>query len=291
MLPLILLLAVPPVFAQDKVIYGEDNRQDIVDVQSPAWVEIANSTAVMIPSADIPSGGKGGKGGRGGRKTGITISGPTLASRGICPSERFANQPTVGNCSGFLIDEKTIVTAGHCMATPEDCTDSKWVFDYKIEVLGVDSVTLQKKNIYGCKKIIKQVLDRTTQNDFAVIELDRAVTDRVPLKTRESGKVEVGTPLVVIGYPSGLPLKVAGGANVRSLSTDFFVANLDTYGGNSGSAVLNAVTMEVEGILVRGDTDYVFSPEGCRVSKVQGDNEGRGEDATFITNIKASLKR
>lgn len=289
MLPLILLLAAAPIFAQDKVIYGEDNRQDIVDVESAAWVEVANSTAVMIAKTDIP-GGKGGKGGRGG-KTGITISGPTLASRGICPSERFANQPTVGNCSGFLIDEKTIVTAGHCMTTPEDCSDFKWAFDYKVEVAGVDSVTLQKNNIYGCKKIIKQVLDRATQNDFAVIELDRAVTDRVPLKLRETGKVEVGAPLVVIGYPSGLPVKVAGGARVRAVRDDFFVANLDTYGGNSGSAVLNATTMEVEGILVRGDTDYVNSDAGCRVSKVQGDDEGRGEDATFITNIKAGLVR
>jgi len=285
MLPLILLLAAAPLFAQDKVIYGEDNRLDIVDVESSAWIEVANSTAVMIAKTDIPSGGKGR------RKTGITISGPTLASRGICPSERFANQPTVGNCSGFLIDEKTIVTAGHCMTTPEDCSDFKWAFDYKVEVAGVDSVTLQKNNIYSCKKILKQVLDRATQNDFAVIELDRPVTDRVPLKLREAGKVEVGTPLVVIGYPSGLPVKVAGGAKVRAVREEFFVANLDTYGGNSGSAVLNATTMEVEGILVRGDTDYVSSPEGCRVSKVQGDDEGRGEDATFITNIKASLVR
>lgn len=285
MLPLILLLAAAPVFAQDKVIYGEDNRQDIVDVESSAWVDVANSTAVMIAKADLPAGGKGR------RKAGITISGPTLESRGICASERFAQQPTVGNCSGFLIDEKTIVTAGHCMTTPEDCADFKWAFDYKVEVAGVDSVTLQKNNIYSCKKILKQVLDRETQNDFAVIELDRPVTDRVPLKLRDAGKVEVGTPLVVIGYPSGLPVKVAGGAKVREVRDDFFVANLDTYGGNSGSAVLNATTMEVEGILVRGDTDYVSSPEGCRVSKVQGDDEGRGEDATHITNIKASLVR
>lgn len=286
MLSLIFLLAAAPVFAQDKVIYGEDNRQDIVDVERAAWVEVASSTAVMILKSDIPAGGKGR------RKTGITISGPTLASRGICPTERFANQPTVGNCSGFLIDEKTIVTAGHCMTMPEDCSDFKWVFDYKVEVAGVDSVTIQKNNIYNCKRVIKQVLERgATQNDYAIIELDRAVTYRNPLKLRETGKVEVGTPLVVIGYPSGLPVKIAGGANVRAIRDDFFVSNLDTYSGNSGSAVLNATTMEVEGILVRGDTDYINSDAGCRVSKVQGDDQGRGEDATFITNIKEALKR
>jgi hypothetical protein len=49
--------------------------------------------------------------------------------------------------------------------------------------------------------------------------------------------------------------------------------------------------MEVEGILVRGDTDYVSSPEGCRVSNRVPDNGGRGEDVTLIGNIKASLSR
>jgi hypothetical protein len=45
--------------------------------------------------------------------------------------------------------------------------------------------------------------------------------------------------------------------------------------------------MEVEGILVRGDTDYIQSDKGCRVSNVISQTEGRGEDVTYITNIEA----
>ena len=93
--------------------------------------------------------------------------------------------------------------------------------------------------------------------------------------------------MVVIGHPTGIPTKISDGAKVRMLATKYFVANLDTYGGNSGSAVLNAQSGEVEGILVRGENDYVPA-EGrdCQVSN-HCTNEGcRGEDVTYITNVK-----
>lgn len=36
--------------------------------------------------------------------------------------------------------------------------------------------------------------------------------------------------------PAGLPTKIAGGATMRDASPNgYYVANLDTYGGNSGS--------------------------------------------------------
>ena len=104
---------------------------------------------------------------------------------------------------------------------------------------------------------------------------------------RKSGGVEVGEDLVVIGHPTGLPTKIADGANVRRRAGTYFVANLDTYGGNSGSAVFNANTGVVEGILVRGETDYRRDyRRNCRVSNVVSDNGGRGEDVTYITNIR-----
>ncbi len=64
--------------------------------------------------------------------------------------------------------------------------------------------------------------------------------------------------LYVIGHPSGLPTKVADGAQVCTQKGTHFSANLDTYGGNSGSAVFNAKTNEVVGILVRGANDYTY---------------------------------
>lgn len=266
--------------ANDKIIYGDDNRLDLYQVLNPEVALLARSTAAMISLADLRAPKK-----KPGAGNTILVSGPSLASQGICSSERFAKQPTAAFCSGFLVSETLLVTAGHCVQTESDCADLQWAFDYKIDAAAQTSVSLKKSNIYGCKKIVEQVNDDQTQNDYAVIELDRPVLDRAPLKFRREGKIEVGTPLIVIGHPSGLPTKVADGAAVRALESTFFVGNLDTYGGNSGSAVFNAMTLEVEGILVRGDQDYVAGPGNCRVSNVVSNDGGSGEDVTYITNI------
>jgi hypothetical protein len=87
----------------------------------------------------------------------------------------------------------------------------------------------------------------------------------------------------VIGHPCGLPQKYAPGAQVRHNSAGpFFVANLDTYGGNSGSAVFNATNRAVEGILVRGENDFVTNGT-CYVSLVCPTTGCRGEDVTHAT--------
>jgi hypothetical protein len=57
------------------------------------------------------------------------------------------------------------------------------------------------------------------------------------------------------------------------------VANLDTYGGNSGSPVFNATNHQVEGILVRGENDFVTNGS-CYVSLVCPTTGCRGEDVT-----------
>ena len=76
------------------------------------------------------------------------------------------------------------------------------------------------------------------------------------------------------------------GANVRDNSPDsFFVANLDTYGGNSGSPVFNQDDDVVEGILVRGETDFVFNGT-CVVSNVCPTTGCRGEDVTRTSEFE-----
>ena len=221
----------------------------------------------------------------------ISISGMKLEDRGICAKERFSQQLSAANCSGFLIANNVLVTAGHCIKGQADCNSYKWVFDYKVDYAEQNDMKVPATSVYSCKKIISRSLDSVSKDDYAVIQLDRKVTDRQPLKYRQSGKISTGANLVVIGHPTGLPTKISDGAAVRSLQSKFFIANLDRYGGNSGSAVFNADTLEVEGILVRGENDYVYDSNlGCEVSNVCANNGCRGEDVTYITNIPALKK-
>jgi V8-like Glu-specific endopeptidase len=276
-LSLLALLFVVNSNATNKVIYGEDDRLDVFEATNQKHVELSKSTAAMIPSYKIKSL----------NSYESLLVGKSLEAGGKCASEKFASQPTVANCSGFLVDKNKIVTAGHCITSESDCKSNSWVFDYKVSYSTQDEVVVEKSKIYKCKKIISRSLDSSSQNDYALIELEEVVEDRKPLKFRTSGKAKVGDKLVVIGHPTGLPTKIAAGAKIRKVGSVFFTANLDTYGGNSGSAVFNATTGVIEGILVRGDTDYVWSSnQGCQVSNVIGSNSGRGEDVTLITNIK-----
>lgn len=262
------------------VVYGEDNREDVFESKNSIFVELAKSTAAMIKASTLSS-----------RKGEVEITGKTLASRGVCLKERFSKQITAASCSGFLVAENILVTAGHCIKTEDDCKSYKWVFDYKVDHADQGTIKVSEEQVYGCSRIIERSLDSVSKNDFAVIELNRKVLDRSPLKFRRTGRINVGDSVLVIGHPTGLPTKIAAGANVRKLSGKYFVSNLDTFAGNSGSAVFNASTSELEGILVRGENDYVQdSSLGCQVVNRCTDAGCRGEDVTYITNI-GSLKK
>tara|TARA_B100001971_G_C18267956_1_gene595911 strand:- start:3914 stop:4930 length:1017 start_codon:yes stop_codon:yes gene_type:complete len=274
-LSLVVLLSTQ-VFASNKVIYGDDDRLDVFEETNFKLSDLAKSTAAMIPNSKITEL----------NNEQIILKGDSLQARGMCASERFSEQPTVANCSGFLVGEDKLVTAGHCVEGEFDCKNNSWVFDYKVDHATQSEVVVDKSSVYKCKKVIKQELNSANEMDYALIELEKVVEDRKFLKVRKEGKPQVGDKLVVIGHPSGLPTKITAGAKVRSVNDVFLVADLDTYGGNSGSAVFNASTGTVEGILVRGAQDYTWdSDQGCRVSNVIAQDEGRGEDVTLITNI------
>ncbi|MAX66708.1 MAG: peptidase [Halobacteriovoraceae bacterium] len=280
LLSLILTTLVSSVYATAasiKVIYGDDNRVDVIASPNELYVKLAESTAAMISNDKLKEF----------NAEQFEIGGKTLAESGVCAQERFSQQPIEANCSGFLVGKNTLVTAGHCIRSQFDCDNNAWVFDYKVQRESDSSVVVDKSSVYKCKSIIARELNSSDSNDYAVLELEQDVLDRDVLKFRTSGKPKVGDELVVIGHPTGLPTKISDKAYVREVNDIFLVANLDTYGGNSGSAVFNAVTGEVEGILVRGDTDYIFDrSQMCRVSNRLGENAGRGEDVTLITAVK-----
>lgn len=258
-----------------KVIYGSDDRVDLWQVDDAKTRRLADSTVALFDAGDVAADGK--------------LSLQNYGERmGLCKEEPFFDQPMGAFCSGSLVAPDVIMTAGHCVRSAENCAGIKFVFGFAVAEKGKNPVGVPAGEVYGCKELIgrEQVNDGA---DWALVRLDRKVTGHAPLKLNMSGKIAEHAPVLVIGHPAGLPTKVAGGANVRDASKPgFFVANLDTYGGNSGSAVFNAETGLVEGILVRGENDYVYNG-GCRVSNKCENGACRGEDVTKIANVVDKL--
>lgn len=225
-------------------IFGEDGRASIS--KGSQAEALARSTAVAVLSANysLHDG-----------KVALDLG---STKDFLCADEKFYGEPSLSYaCSGFLVGPDLIVTAGHCMvnfgesrAEKESyCKAFSWIFDYKD---GADYSNLPAENFYNCAEIIYAVNEeQSPSRDFAVVRLDRPVTGRQPLKLAALAPHD--EPLSMIGYPYGLPAKLASGARV--LSNDdkdpFFTTNLDATEGNSGSAVFNAKG-EVVGILVGG---------------------------------------
>lgn len=272
--------------AEIKVIYGKDNRQDIYQVSNAMHKKLAASTAGMINMGHFVKASRQG--------FFDLESVPTLErGQNLCPSEAFSQQLTAATCSGFLVGPDTIVTAGHCYKSKDTsenvCKNFAWVFDYDMKS-GSHNPTknIPISNVYVCKKVTAAVLNDS--QDFAVIKLDRPVVGRAPLKFRTSGKVSNTTSLVVIGHPNGLPTKVsAAGKVTRNTEATLFSTTLDTFHGNSGSAVFDAKTGLVEGILIQGKNDYMPSkkddPRSCIVVNKcddNGNNCSAGEEAGSV---------
>lgn len=271
-----------PVATTPKVIYGQDDRLDVFESSDNLMKELSLSTAVQILNRNLIETSSGV----------YTVKAETLAESGMCKSERFANQMTAGNCSGFLVAGDKLVTAGHCINSDYDCQNHYWVFDFANKEKEEKSFTFGKEQVYRCSKIIERKKDSYSQADYAVLKLERVVTGRTPLKYRTEGKPADDAVFTVIGHPTGLPTKITSAADMRNNTNPiYFVTNADTYGGNSGSAVVDSRTGIVEGILVRGDQDYTRTEDGCLGSVYRPQAGGRGEDVTRITIINDLKKQ
>lgn len=261
-----LALSIQPAFANLKVIYGQDDRRDVYQTSNAAHLKLAKSTAGMIHLGMFAKGLT---------KTLFDLPNSNTLERvqNVCTSEKFSQQKLAPQCSGFLVGPDTLITAGHCYNsrnTPaQNCKNFAWVFDYDMKSATHDpSKNISINNIYLCKAVV--AIQRDANYDFAIIKLDRKVVGRQPLTFRKSGKLSGSESLLVIGHPSGLPTKIAGNGRItRNDEPTRFSTSLDTFHGNSGSAVFNASTGQVEGILIMGKSDYQPSipsnPNSCKV--------------------------
>lgn len=259
-----------------QIIYGEDGRADVYQVQDAALKMLADSTVAQFRTSVLTQNGST-----------VRVAGEVYGSQyGLCKDEPFFHQPVAAICSGFLVGPDLIATAGHCIDAMS-CASTAYGFGFKMQDSTNINMDMPASEIYRCKEVVARELTR--QQDYALVRLDRPVVGHKILRLAQQD-AQAGDPQFVIGHPAGLPTKVTTGAIVRSTNSAFYVTNLDTYGGNSGSAVFNARTGEVAGILVRGDRDFAHDPANqCVRSNVCAEDGCRGEDVTQISYINRAL--
>ena len=261
------------------IIYGENDILDYHEVRGRKVRQLGRSVAIQVPEDKLQY-----KNGH------YTINQDLLEDLNICPDhdsfhEKISDQPSLGNCSGFLIEKDVLLTASHCVEDQNDCEENFWVFDFKSNSQNITPSNFEAKNVHRCS----EVLEQNKSLDYAILKLDRPVIDRKPLKMRQRGEVLEDSKLVVIGYPQGLPLKFSTNARIRNNEDDHqFIINSDTFEGNSGSPVINTKNYLVEGVLVRGGTDFDLNEEStneCYTIKMCPEGQCSGEEILRIKSI------
>lgn len=283
-------------------IYGSDDRRDLFQTSLPK--NVGTAIAISVPGNFVQALVNG--------NWRIKDVENLIGSSSVnaCSGERFGNQPTIGNCTGFLVGDRYMITAGHCVVNvgivdndenSPYCANFRWYFDFNIGVNGKTTVNnISSNRLYKCKRVIRaEVIDGGA--DFAVLELDRPVSkDMIPLAVN-SVHPAVGSAIFTVGHPSGLPAKHSGISSVVKAdeNLNYFEAYLDTEGGNSGGPVFNKKN-EVIGILVSGhQIDYYQTAQGCsRVNTCNANGTKCNENSTvstlqtsnYIQYIDAALK-
>lgn len=226
-------------------VIGDDDRYDEFSGEvNDVLREAARSTAMLIANENLLIDGD---------TVGITSKslGETYY---MCPGEAFRDQPVAGFCSAWLVAADVMVTNGHCITSQQRCEESSFVFDYSLQEEGQDLSTVPAQNVVGCKRVLAWDNTSPCDVDYAVVQLERPV-DREPVKVRGADEELAEDALVVIGHPFGLPRKFALNGDVLVVGDNDFLTTHDGFGGDSGSALFDANTGIVQGLLMCGGSN------------------------------------
>lgn len=182
---------------------------------------------------------------------------------GYTPSN-YGNIEELGWCSGTIIDENTILTAGHCFLTRtgKESSDIRRRYRTPTDAEGVhlkpselaqlfnvvynyerDTVTrlpttrVKKYNVISLQEFEVKRLDDTVV-DYAILKFDAKGDNLQPQKISNSN-LDISKPIVSIHHPGGRLKKVSIGNISDSSRLHYSYDNLDTLGGSSGAGILN----------------------------------------------------
>ncbi len=261
-----------------KIIYGDDDRREITN--TPFLIKkMSSGVLVNVENSKLI------------RKRGAyQIEHENLMKYRICFDERYAKQGLLGDCTGFLIADDLILTAGHCLNSLKDCQTRSWVFNFDLK--SSEKKIINKNYVYKCKRVIKKVENNSKNIDYAIIQLDRKTKNRHIFTVSKKSNISKGLDIGMIGHPVGLPMKYTGPSKVLNVNyATYFTSKIDAFGGNSGSPVFDLKSMEVIGILIGGAMDFDDTVHQCKKSVICKENTSaalcqKGETIFRTSQIK-----
>jgi hypothetical protein len=247
-------------------IYGEDDR---AEVESRVDLKLAKGIVVGVHSRytyQLP-----------------VIDAPSLSERyNLCSWVNFAQQPSIGSCTGIHLGKGVVLTARHCIKTQYDCNLYKWAFNYNTQTVGTNSGFIELKDVYQCEKIIAA----DAKSDLTLIQLEKASRRKASLTLNR--KEVVSESVYAIGSPLGLPLKNSGLGEVIWPGEKTIYAAIDVFQGNSGSPIFNENNKPI-GILISGGEDFQQNTDfGCRENFVLHRSFGQ-EEVFLLQNMPEHL--
>lgn len=245
--------------AEDKLFYGVDQRVDYFEETDSNLLDWSNAVCALVSISqlrELPNG-----------NVEVSTDPYEIAGLEACEDEPFGTQPVMSFCSGFMVGQDLIATAGHCITDEIDMSQTAFIFGFRMLDENNAVTTFNINQVYFGVELVGQALGGAL--DHAVIRVDRPITapGAKPLPLRREGDVELGDLVGTIGHPAGLPQKFSFGDNTIVRQNDnqfFFGANLDATGGNSGSPTFSVEDQLVEGIIVRAPSvRFVQGGDDC----------------------------
>ncbi|HEU5076940.1 MAG TPA: serine protease, partial [Polyangiaceae bacterium] len=266
-----------------EIVYDSDDRREYFDVAPAIQDRIRSSVVVLMLDTWVDA------------RTGTLASNvPTWAERdGICEGERFQDQPAAAFCTGVLVEQDLVLTAGHCLRRYA-LRDFSVLFEFYYTSAG--ALAFGPQSALKAVEIVSEALapeGTEPRLDYAFLRLERAapaIYTPVPVH-RRAPDLTSGDTFLTIGAPHGMPLKIDPAATVAEANGGeaYFVARSDSSAGWSGGGAFDA-DLSLFGVLSRGAVDLISTEDGCQAEARVADHVAE-EAFTYTSAALAGLCR
>lgn len=155
----------------------------------------------------------------------------------------------VTNGSGFAIDDKRIITAGHvCKEMMLEIVKGSTA---KIHIIGL----FQTEDVFTSEGY--KIVAYDDKTDLCMLQSNDKVHHYLkPVDLAESNRLKIRDKVYTIGAPRGIfPIETEGRIMIPKQEDGKIMCSMPIYGGNSGSPLFND-NSEVIGVVVAGDKLY-----------------------------------